>query len=133
MRKTAGAKAKHRHPRSSSAHRFSAWLNEIWHAYSFLEISLFALGTVSLIGIITILFMPVGKGPEVTVPSGPVPRVGTADFMTLVSQAMNLPTDNAAPVETLVNGDQSLQAFSRTSTQLRLPSIGWRTFGKTES
>ena len=85
----------------------------MWHTYTGLELTLLAIGNASFIAIIVILFMPIGKGPEVMIPVGSVPAAGTAPFMRAISNFMTIPVDRAPAVETFENGDQYLPVLLR--------------------
>ncbi len=92
---------------------WKARLTSLWHVYTGMELALLAIGSASFIGIIVILFMPIGKGPEVMIPVGTVPAVSTGSFMTATSNLMTIPVDQAPAVETFENGDQYLPALLR--------------------
>ena len=81
-------------------------LRDLWQIYNRWELALFGMGALSFIGIFVILFMPIGKGPELTRPDGPLPSVDSHAFMVTISRFMALPIDQAPRPEVLVNGDQ---------------------------
>src|ERR1700755_2606721 len=100
-----------RKPKATAGSGWKARLNDLWRTYTGWELMLLAVGHASFIGIIVILFMPIGKGPEVMIPVGPVPAAGTAPFMRAISDFMTVPVDRAPSVETFENGDQYLPAL----------------------
>ncbi|MBV9332179.1 MAG: hypothetical protein JOZ55_11555, partial [Alphaproteobacteria bacterium] len=69
------------------------------------------IGLTSFIGIMVVLFLPLGNGPERFRPAGPVPPAGSDEFLQTVSAAMTLPVDHAPPIEIINNGDAFLKAL----------------------
>jgi cardiolipin synthase len=102
-----------RKARANTGSGWRALINSFWHVYTGLELTLLGIGVASTIGIVIILFMPIGKGPEVMTPVGTVPAVGTTPFLTALSNFMTIPTDRAPSVEMFENGDQYLPALLR--------------------
>jgi cardiolipin synthase len=102
-----------RKPKAKAGAGWRALISSLWHGYTGLELTILTIGNASFIGIMVILFMPIGKGPEVMIPVGSVPAAGTAPFISTVSNFMTLPVDRAPAVETFENGDQYLPALLR--------------------
>jgi cardiolipin synthase len=102
-----------RKPKAKTGSGWKTRLNSLWQAYTGMELTLLAVGSASFIGIIVILFMPIGKGPEIMIPVGTVPAAGTAPFLSATSNFMTIPVDRAPAVETFENGDQYLPALLR--------------------
>jgi cardiolipin synthase len=102
-----------RKPNAKAGAGWKARLHGLWRVYTGIELTLMALGIASFIGIMVILFMPIGKGPEVMIPVGPVPAVGTAPFLSTTSNFMTVPVDRTSAFETFENGDQYLPALLR--------------------
>jgi cardiolipin synthase len=72
---------------------------------------LFAIGLVSFIAIVVILFLPVGKGPDLITATNPVPPAGSPPFLAAISNHMALPLDRGERPEILQNGDAFLKSF----------------------
>jgi cardiolipin synthase len=102
------AKAKQR-----NSHRRTDGLHGLWQAYAGWELALLGIGLASFIGITVILFIPVGKGPDLISPTAAVPPAGSEQFLAMVSNFMTLPVDRAPAVEMLQNGDEYLPALLR--------------------
>ncbi|MBV9548383.1 MAG: hypothetical protein JO256_01770 [Alphaproteobacteria bacterium] len=103
-------------PRKSAKaakHAWQAALAKFWAHYNCWELGLFTIGALSFVGVMVILFMPIGKGPSLTVPTGPVPAVSSPAFATAVSAWMNLPQDAAPRPEIFENGDAIVPALLR--------------------
>jgi cardiolipin synthase len=94
-------KAKGRGPGSS----WNAPLLLLWQRHSGWELGLLALGALSFISIIIILFMPIGKGPSLMTPSGLVPAASDVAFPRFVSEWMTIPLDETGRPEVLEDGD----------------------------
>jgi cardiolipin synthase len=102
-----------RKPKLKSVSGWRARVHKLWQVYTGLELTLLGIGSVSFIAVVVILFLPIGKGPEVMIPMGAVPAAGTNPFMTTISNFMTIPIDQAPPVETFENGDQYLPVLLR--------------------
>ena len=108
----------------------SIWVGQIrglWQTYTGLELAVLGVGWASFVGIVVILFMPVGKGPELTTPTGLVPPAGSAEFMATLSNFMTVPIDKAPSPETFENGDQYIPALLRDidSAQRSIDFMGY--------
>jgi len=100
-------------PRSRKTHKAPTWaapFRNLWARYNCWELALIGIGALSFIGIVVILFMPIGKGPTAVTFAGPVPAVSSNEFPTLVSHWMTLPQDRAPRPQMLVNGDSIVPA-----------------------
>ena len=102
-----------RKPKAKAGSGWKPRLNGLWQVYTGRELTLLVIGSASFIGIIVILFMPIGKGPEVMIPVGTVPAAGTAPFLSTISNFMTIPVDRAPAVEIFENGEQYLPALLR--------------------
>jgi cardiolipin synthase len=90
----------------SAKSRWDGSLQLLWEHYNCWELGLLAIGFLSFISIVVILFMPIGKGPSLMVPSGAVPRVSDPAFPQFISEWMTIPLDVTARPEMLENGDE---------------------------
>lgn len=86
---------------------------DLWSRYNCWELALLGIGSLSFIGVVVILFMPIGKGPAMTIATGAVPAVSSEEFPRLVSRWMTLPIDNAPRPQVLENGDAIIPAILR--------------------
>ena len=66
-----------RKPKAKAGSGWRAGISSLWHAYTGLELTLLIVGAISFIGVIVILFMPIGKGPDLITPTGTVPAAGS--------------------------------------------------------
>jgi cardiolipin synthase len=92
---------------------WAAQIQGLWQTYTGIELALFGVGWASFIGVVVILFMPIGKGPELLIPTGAVPPAASSQFMETLSNFMTLPVDKAPAVEILENGDQYIPELLR--------------------
>jgi len=67
------------------------------------------LGLVSFIGVVAILFLPLGKGPREYRSTAPLPPAGSPAFLDAVSRQMAIPLDVGSPPEVIVDGDAFLR------------------------
>lgn len=56
-------KASPRHAKTSIAQSLLRRLRTLWRAYNCWELLLFVIGAMSFVGVMVILFIPIGKGP----------------------------------------------------------------------
>lgn len=103
---------------------------DLWSRYNCWELALIGIGAISFIGVLVILFMPIGKGPAMMVATGPVPPVSSNQFPQLVSQWMTLPEDRAPRPQVLVNGDAMvpaiLQDIDRARHSIEMMTYIWK-------
>ncbi|HEV7636988.1 MAG TPA: hypothetical protein VGO54_16315 [Bradyrhizobium sp.] len=93
--------------RNTSSARGKTSSNE----YTWWQIGLFAIGSLSFIAILVVLFLPIGKGPSNFDYSGPVPPVSSPKFVNMIAESMNAPLKQAGSIEVLNNGDAFLKSF----------------------
>jgi len=100
-------------PQRHSSHgwRLKEALAKAWRHYAWWELACIGIGLFSFIGIVVLLFLPVGKGPSLYRPSDRVPPAGSAPFLAALSDSMAIPVDHGPPVEILVNGDEFLKSL----------------------
>jgi cardiolipin synthase len=82
-----------------------------WGRYRWWERATFLIGIASFIGVIVILFLPIGKGPVQYAPTAPLPAAGSPAFLQALSTTMAIPQAQGARPEILVNGDAFLARF----------------------
>lgn len=73
------------------------------------EIAFLALGVVALVGVIVILFLPLGKGPARFSHDRPLPPAGSTAFLQTISDQMAIPIDRAPAPEIIEDGDAFLK------------------------
>jgi cardiolipin synthase len=93
--------------RNTSSARGKTSSNE----YTWWQIGLFAIGSLSFIAILVVLFLPIGKGPSNFDYSVPVPPVSSPKFVNMIAESMNAPLKQAGSIEVLNNGDAFLKSF----------------------
>ena len=79
--------------------------------YAWWEACLLAVGLISFVAVVVILFVPLGSGPGLTQPSAPVPAAGSPQFIATVSNSLTLPVEQAPPIQLLNNGDAFLRVL----------------------
>lgn len=95
-------KTKERHKRAGT------FLQSFQHL-EWWEITFVAIGFVALIGVIVVLFLPIGKGPSRFTHNQPLPPAGSPAFLQTVSHQMAIPLDHAPPPEITQDGDDFLR------------------------
>ncbi|MBV9062675.1 MAG: hypothetical protein JOY77_07075, partial [Alphaproteobacteria bacterium] len=102
--------------KTKARNRSTPWfkpLRRLWDRYNCWEIGILLTGLLSFIGIIVILFLPIGKGPELMIPNGPVPAAGSPGFPRYLSASMTLPLDSGPRPQILEDGDAIIPALLR--------------------
>jgi hypothetical protein len=64
-----------------------------------------AIGVVALVGVIVVLFLPLGKGPSRYSHNLQIPSAGSAAFLDTFSIQMAIPKDFNSPPEIIEDGD----------------------------
>jgi cardiolipin synthase len=103
-------------PRTKKNRAQSSWktpLLELWAKYNCWELGLISVGVLSFIGIVVILFMPIGKGPAMLTPTAQVPPASSEELPKFLSDWMTLPIDRAPRPQLLTNGDAIIPAVLR--------------------
>jgi cardiolipin synthase len=85
--------------------------NNSSNEYTWWQIGLFCIGSLSFVAILVVLFLPIGKGPSNFDYSGPVPPVSSPKFAAMIAETMNAPLKQAGSIEILNNGDAFLKSF----------------------
>ncbi len=80
-------------------------------AYTWWELTIFAIGSVSLFTLLFVLFFPLGSGPSTFTTSGVVPPVSSPGFVDMLSDSLTLPVRQGDPITILNNGDSFLKSF----------------------
>ena len=79
--------------------------------YSWWELTIFVIGTLSFISILVVLFLPIGNGPEEFTYSGNSLSASDPGFATMFSETLNVPQRKGQPIEILNNGDEFMTSF----------------------
>jgi cardiolipin synthase len=98
-----------RKTKTPKSQRTPATLAKRWKNYEWWERGILILGLVSFIGAVTILFLPLGKGPSEYRSSALVSAAGSRQFLDAISDQMAIPVDSGSPPEIIVDGDQFLR------------------------
>src|SRR5437764_577936 len=72
--------------------------------YRWWEFQFLAIGIISSIGILVVLFLPLGSGPPQIRPSTEMPAAGTPAFVRQLANTLNLPVEQAPHIDTFNNG-----------------------------
>ena len=86
-------------------------LRKILMQYTWWEIIIFVIGSVSFISVLVVLFLPVGNGPSKFTYSGAVPSSSSPEFIRILSKSLALPIRQGDPIQTLNNGDAFLKSL----------------------
>jgi cardiolipin synthase len=106
-----GGGRKHRF-RSTSGRGFS-W-HHIREQFTWWEITIFVIGVISLITVLSALFFAVGDRPTTITTDGPAPPVESLEFATALSALVDAPIDRGGEVTVLNNGDEFLPVLLDT-------------------
>ena len=104
---TSGVK-KHRF-RATGGHGFS-W-HHIKEQFTWWEITIFVIGVISLVTVLSALFFAVGDRPTTITIDEPAPPVDSLEFATALSALVDAPIDRGGTVTVLNNGDEFLPAL----------------------
>src|SRR5436190_7068091 len=106
----AGAHGRKTHRfRVTSGHGFS-W-QRIKDQFTWWEITVFIIGVISLVTVLSALFFAVGDRPTAITTDGPGPAVASVEFATALSALVDAPVDHGGTVTILNNGDEFLPAL----------------------
>ncbi|GAC1413299.1 MAG: phospholipase D-like domain-containing protein [Candidatus Doudnabacteria bacterium] len=86
-------------------------IKETIKEYKWWELTIIPIGFVSLITIVSTLFLPVGTGPHKYNVLGTVPPVGSIEFPQILADSLTLPLEKGPPVQVLNNGDEFMKSF----------------------
>src|ERR1035437_7860546 len=89
---------------------FGVWREGLMQ-YTWWEIVIFVIGSLSFISLLVVLFLPVGNGPANFTYSGTVPAVSTPEFTSVLSESLNLPLRQGEQIDILNNGDAFLSSL----------------------
>ena len=79
--------------------------------YAWWQIGFFAVGALSFIAILVVLFLPIGKGPSKFEFSGSVPPVSNPNFVHTIAASLSAPLKQGETIEIINNGDAFLKSF----------------------
>src|SRR3954466_6630985 len=83
---------KERHASTRSGRRWS-W-QSITEQFTWWEITIFVIGVISLLTVLSPLFFAVGDRPTAITTDGPVPAVASPEFATALSSLVDAPIDH---------------------------------------
>src|SRR5438094_540196 len=95
--------------RTAAGHGFS-W-DTIKDQFTWWEITVFIIGVISLVTVLSALFFAVGDRPTAITTDGPGPAVASVEFATALSALVDAPVDRGGTVTILNNGDEFLPAL----------------------
>jgi cardiolipin synthase len=73
--------------------------------YTWWEITIFIIGSISFLTILLMFFLPLGSGPSMLTTTSVVPAVTSPSFVPTLSDSLTLPIEQGNPIEILNNGD----------------------------
>lgn len=79
--------------------------------YTWWELTVFAIGLLSFLSLLLVLFLPLGRGPTSFTVTGTVPPAGSSDFLQMMSESLNVPLRSGEPIQLLNNGDAFLKSL----------------------
>src|ERR1035437_531065 len=80
-------------------------------AYTWWEITIFVIGSLSFLSMLVVLFLPLGNGPSKFTFTGVVPAVSSPEFIHLISESLNIPLSKGEPITVINNGDAFLKSL----------------------
>src|SRR6478672_9596449 len=86
-----------KHRNSSASGRRWSW-HSIREQFTWWEITIFVIGVISLITVLSALFFAVGDRPTTITTDGPVPAVASLEFATALSALVDAPIDRGGTV-----------------------------------
>lgn len=89
---------------------FGNWREGLRH-YTWWELTIFAIGSISLLTVLFMLFLPLGSGPSTFTTTSNVPAVSSPEFVHTLSDSLTLPYEQGDPIKILNNGDEFLSSF----------------------
>src|ERR1035437_6625295 len=89
---------------------FGSW-RKILMQYTWWELVIFVVGSVSFISMLIVLFLPVGNGHWRFISSGKEPLVSSPEFTQILAKSLALPLRQGDSIQTLNNGDAFLKSF----------------------
>lgn len=90
--------------------RFKTATKEVL-GYAWWHIAILAVGLLSFVSLLVVLFLPLSKGPAQFAYTGTMPTVSSSHFIMTLSDSLNLPVGQGGPVQPLNNGNAFLDAF----------------------
>ncbi|MBV9044369.1 MAG: hypothetical protein JO294_04535, partial [Alphaproteobacteria bacterium] len=106
----AGKRSNRRVYATAIGRRLSRGLDAFAARYFWWEVCLQIIGLACFVAIVVILFLPMGSGPERIEVSGEIPPAGSPEFVRTLAAELNLPVEQAPPIQTFQNGDAFLKA-----------------------
>src|SRR3954451_24299026 len=98
------------HHTSRGAGRRLSW-HSVREQFTWWEITIFVIGVISLLTVLSALFFAVGDRPTTITTDGPVPAVASPEFATALSSLVDAPIDHGGTVAILNNGDEFLPSL----------------------
>jgi cardiolipin synthase A/B len=97
------------------AHRLSRGAGARWHAvrrrYKWWQLTLFVIGVVTAVSVLSALFMPVGDKPTRIYTDATPPPVESPHFATALGTIAGAPVEKGGTITTLNNGDEFVPAL----------------------
>jgi cardiolipin synthase len=96
-------------------HRLTHGIGARWHAvrrrYKWWQLTLFVVGVIAAVSVLSALFFEVGNKPERVYTDTPPPPVNTAEFATALATIVGAPVEHGGTITLLNNGDQFVPAL----------------------
>jgi cardiolipin synthase len=103
------------------AHRLTHSIGTRWHAvrrrYKWWQLTLFVIGVVSAVSVMSALFFAVGHKPARVYTDSVPPGVGSPEFATALSAIVGAPVEGGGAVQVLNNGDEFIPALLESINQ----------------
>jgi cardiolipin synthase A/B len=97
------------------AQRLTHGIGARWHAvrrrYKWWQLTLFAVGVVAAVSVLSALFFAVGNEPARIYTDAPPPPVDSPDFATAIGSIVGAPVENGGTITALNNGDEFVPAL----------------------
>ena len=96
-------------------HRLPHRIGARWHAvrrrYKWWQLTLFAIGVIAAISVLSALFFAVGNEPEHIYTDATPPSIDSAEFATAVATIVGAPVEHGGTITMLNNGDEFVPAL----------------------
>jgi cardiolipin synthase len=118
-----GARGRHKRrphkPLAPGVSGVSQWWQRIREEFTWWEITVFIIGVIALVSVLSALFFAVGDRPTTITTDGPVPAVESLEFATALSALVDAPIDHGGTVTVLNNGDEFVPALLQSIRDAR--------------
>src|SRR5262245_43567709 len=103
---------------TKAAEAKSVW-QRLRRRYKWWQLTLFAIGVIAFVSVISGLFFAVGDKPNQVYPDSSIPAVDSPEFSTALAAIVGAPVEHGGDVTVLNNGDEFRPALLKSIEQAR--------------